>query len=190
MAKQIMFDESARQKAIRGVSKLARVVKVTLGPAGKNVILEKSFGGPQVTRDGVTVAKEIELEWEPVFGLGQLLAGEPLGVFELVRIEREALAHRFADEAQHERGREGPGLGGVIADLHDLDAGLLGDLAADGLFQALAGLDEAREGRIEPRRPGPVPAQQTALAEGNEHDDGGVRAREVRRPAGRVRAHS
>ncbi len=75
MAKQIMFDESARQKAIRGVSKLARVVKVTLGPAGKNVILEKSFGGPQVTRDGVTVAKEIELE-DPFENMGAKLVQE------------------------------------------------------------------------------------------------------------------
>ena len=62
MAKQIMFDESARRKAVQGVEKLARAVKVTLGPAGKNVIIEKSFGGPQVTKDGVTVAKEIELD--------------------------------------------------------------------------------------------------------------------------------
>jgi chaperonin GroEL len=62
MAKQIMFDEVARRKVVAGVQALARAVKVTLGPAGKNVILEKSFGGPQVTKDGVTVAKEIELQ--------------------------------------------------------------------------------------------------------------------------------
>ena len=62
MAKQIMFDESARRKAVEGVRKLAKAVKVTLGPAGKNVIIEKSFGGPMVTKDGVSVAKEIELE--------------------------------------------------------------------------------------------------------------------------------
>ena len=62
MGKQIMYDDVARRKAVEGVQKLARAVKVTLGPAGKNVIIEKSFGGPQVTKDGVTVAKEIELE--------------------------------------------------------------------------------------------------------------------------------
>ncbi len=62
MAKQIMFDESARRKAVQGVEKLAKAVKVTLGPAGKNVVIEKSYGGPQVTKDGVTVAKEIDLE--------------------------------------------------------------------------------------------------------------------------------
>jgi chaperonin GroEL len=75
MAKQIMFDESARQKVVEGVKKLARVVKVTLGPAGTNVILEKSFGGPQVTRDGVTVAKEIELE-DPFENMGAKLVQE------------------------------------------------------------------------------------------------------------------
>jgi chaperonin GroEL len=75
MAKQIMFDESARQKVVEGVKKLAKVVKVTLGPAGKNVILEKSFGGPQVTRDGVTVAKEIELE-DPFENMGAKLVQE------------------------------------------------------------------------------------------------------------------
>ena len=62
MAKQIMYDDVARRKAVAGVQKLAKAVKATLGPAGKNVIIEKSFGGPQVTKDGVTVAKEIELE--------------------------------------------------------------------------------------------------------------------------------
>ena len=62
MAKMIAFDQEARQSIQRGVSKLARAVKVTLGPKGRNVILQKSFGSPTVTKDGVTVAKEIELE--------------------------------------------------------------------------------------------------------------------------------
>src|SRR5688572_29421497 len=61
-AKQIAFDQEAREALRRGVSKLARAVKVTLGPKGRNVILQKSFGSPTVTKDGVTVAKEIELE--------------------------------------------------------------------------------------------------------------------------------
>jgi chaperonin GroEL len=62
MAKQLQFDESARQSLLRGVEKLARAVKATLGPAGRNVILDKKFGSPTITKDGVTVAKEIELE--------------------------------------------------------------------------------------------------------------------------------
>jgi chaperonin GroEL len=62
MAKMIAFDQEARDAMRRGVSKLARAVKVTLGPKGRNVILQKSFGSPTVTKDGVTVAKEIDLE--------------------------------------------------------------------------------------------------------------------------------
>ena len=61
-AKMIAFDQEARQAMQRGVAKLARAVKVTLGPKGRNVIIQKSFGSPTVTKDGVTVAKEIELE--------------------------------------------------------------------------------------------------------------------------------
>jgi chaperonin GroEL len=62
MAKMIAFDQEARDAMRRGVQKLARAVKITLGPKGRNVILQKSFGSPTVTKDGVTVAKEIELE--------------------------------------------------------------------------------------------------------------------------------
>ena len=62
MAKMIAFDQEARDAMRRGVSKLARAVKVTLGPRGRNVILQKSFGSPTVTKDGVTVAKEIDIE--------------------------------------------------------------------------------------------------------------------------------
>src|SRR6266700_3638962 len=61
-AKQLIFDESARQTLLRGVSKLAKAVTATLGPKGRNVVLDKKFGSPTVTKDGVTVAKEIELE--------------------------------------------------------------------------------------------------------------------------------
>src|SRR6201985_2378890 len=61
-AKQIAFDQEARDAMRRGIGKLARAVKVTLGPKGRNVIIQKSFGSPTVTKDGVTVAKEVELE--------------------------------------------------------------------------------------------------------------------------------
>ena len=61
-AKQLLFDEAARHALLRGVEKLARAVKATLGPAGRNVILDKKFGSPTVTKDGVSVAKEIDLE--------------------------------------------------------------------------------------------------------------------------------
>jgi len=62
VAKQLMFEDHARAKMLQGVEKLAHAVAVTLGPTGRNVIIDKSFGGPTVTKDGVTVAKEIELE--------------------------------------------------------------------------------------------------------------------------------
>src|SRR5215831_17783507 len=66
MPKQIQYGEDARASILRGVNKLADAVKVTLGPKGRNVILEKKFGSPSITKDGVTVAKEIELKdpWE------------------------------------------------------------------------------------------------------------------------------
>src|SRR6186997_2238007 len=62
MAKQLLFETDARNKMKRGVDILANAVKVTLGPKGRNVVLEKKFGAPSITKDGVTVAKEIELE--------------------------------------------------------------------------------------------------------------------------------
>src|SRR5262252_8149296 len=62
MAKEITFDTGARDKIKKGVDKLANAVKVTLGPKGRNVVLDKKFGAPNITKDGVSVAKEIELE--------------------------------------------------------------------------------------------------------------------------------
>ena len=60
-AKEVQFSDSARSKMLKGVDVLANAVKVTLGPKGRNVVLDKSFGAPNVTKDGVSVAKEIEL---------------------------------------------------------------------------------------------------------------------------------
>src|ERR1700734_4411528 len=62
MAKQILHGEDSRQAILRGVNTLADAVKVTLGPKGRNVVIEKKFGSPTITKDGVTVAKEIELK--------------------------------------------------------------------------------------------------------------------------------
>ncbi len=74
-AKQLEFDESARHALLAGVSKLARAVKATLGPKGRNVVLDKKFGSPTVTKDGVTVAKEIELE-DPYENMGAQMVRE------------------------------------------------------------------------------------------------------------------
>ena len=75
MAKQLMFDEAALKKILSGVEQLARAVKVTLGPTGKHVLLEKSFGSPTVTKDGVTVSKEVELA-DPFENMGAKLVNE------------------------------------------------------------------------------------------------------------------
>ena len=75
MAKQLLFETDARQRIFEGVRKAARVVKATLGPGGRNVLLQRSFGSPVVTRDGVSVAKEVELE-EPFENLGAKMVKE------------------------------------------------------------------------------------------------------------------
>ncbi len=75
MAKQILFDDAAHHKIQVGIEKLTRTVRVTLGPAGRNVILQKSFGSPSVTKDGVTVAKDIELS-DPFESMGAKLVRE------------------------------------------------------------------------------------------------------------------
>ena len=74
-AKQLQFDEAARHALLRGMEKLSKAVKATLGPAGRNVILDKKYGSPTITKDGVTVAKEIELE-DPYENMGAQLVRE------------------------------------------------------------------------------------------------------------------
>ncbi len=75
MAKQLIFDDAARRKMLDGVNKLADVVAVTLGPTGRNVVLSKAYGGPKVTKDGVTVSKEVELD-DPFENMGAKLVNE------------------------------------------------------------------------------------------------------------------
>ena len=75
MAREIHYSEEARNMILRGVTTLAKAVKVTLGPKGRNVVLEKKFGSPTVTKDGVTVAKEIELD-DPNENLGAQMVNE------------------------------------------------------------------------------------------------------------------
>ena len=75
MAKDIKFGEDARKSILEGVNKLADTVKVTIGPKGRNVVLDKSFGAPLITNDGLTIAKEIELE-DPYENVGARLVKE------------------------------------------------------------------------------------------------------------------
>src|SRR5580765_1283241 len=75
MAKQIIYGEQSRQAILRGVNQLADAVKVTLGPKGRNVVLDKKFGSPTITKDGVTVAKEIDLK-DPLENMGAQMVRE------------------------------------------------------------------------------------------------------------------
>ena len=75
MAKQLVFDESARRSLKRGIDRLADAVKVTIGPKGRNVVLDKKFGAPTITNDGVTIARDIELE-DPFENMGAQLLKE------------------------------------------------------------------------------------------------------------------
>src|SRR5205823_279682 len=75
MAKQIVYGEQSRQAVLRGVNQLADAVKVTLGPKGRNVVLDKKFGSPLITKDGVTVAKEIDLK-DPLENMGAQMLKE------------------------------------------------------------------------------------------------------------------
>lgn len=75
MAKQMIFGDEARQKLLAGVEKLARAVKITLGPKGRNVVLDKKYGGPMITNDGVTIAKEVELP-DPYENMGAQMVKE------------------------------------------------------------------------------------------------------------------
>jgi len=75
MSKKIIFGDDARQKLFKGVQVLANSVKVTLGPKGRNVVLDKKYGGPSITNDGVTIAKEVELQ-DPEENMGAQLVKE------------------------------------------------------------------------------------------------------------------
>ena len=75
MAKEIKYGEEARKALLNGINKLADTVKVTIGPKGRNVVLDKNFGAPLITNDGVTIAKEIELE-DPYENMGARLVKE------------------------------------------------------------------------------------------------------------------
>src|SRR5471032_1744382 len=100
-AKRIAFDQEAREAILRGVKKLARAVKVTLGPSGRNVVIEKSFGSPTVTKDGVTVAKEIELE-DPFENLGAQLVKEVASKTSTVAGDGTTTATVYAEATYHE----------------------------------------------------------------------------------------
>ena len=125
MAKQILHGEDSRQAILRGVNTLADAVKATLGPKGRNVVIEKKFGSPTITKDGVTVAKEIELK-DPMENVGAQLVqrsrledqrrrrrrhhdGDRSGAVDLPRRREDGGRRREPDgsQARHRQGRGG-----------------------------------------------------------------------------------
>ena len=101
-AKEVKFGQDARERMLHGVDILANAVKVTLGPKGRNVVLEKSFGAPRITKDGVTVAKEIELE-DKFENMGAQMVREVASKTSDTRRRRHH--HRDASRPGHRQGR-------------------------------------------------------------------------------------
>src|SRR5215471_5260497 len=136
MAKTLEFDEEARRALERGVDKLADAVKVTLGPRGRNVVIDKKWGAPTITNDGVTVAKEIELE-NPQENLGAQLAKEVATKTNDVAGDGTTTATVLAQAMVHE------GLRSVAAGANPLSLKRGIDAAASAVSEAL--LKSARE---------------------------------------------
>jgi chaperonin GroEL len=98
MAKQILHGEDSRQAILRGVNTLADAVKATLGPKGRNVVIEKKFGSPTITKDGVTVAKEIDLK-DPMENVGARLPRRPATWPATARRQRRCWRNRSSAKA-------------------------------------------------------------------------------------------
>src|SRR6478752_2877501 len=109
MAKQLVFDTAARAALKRGVDKLANAVKITLGPKGRNVVIAKSYGSPSSTKDGVSVAKEIELE-DAFENMGAQLVKEvgQDGVIQIEEAKSSETKVRFTKGMKFDRGYVSP----------------------------------------------------------------------------------
>jgi len=151
MAKLIEFDSDARAKLKRGVDKLANAVKVTLGPKGRNVVLEKKFGAPTVTKDGVTVAKEIELE-DPVENMGAQMVREVASKTSDVAGDGTTTATVLAQAIYRE------GLKNVTAGANPMDLKRGVDLAVSKVIEHLKSVSKDVEGRNEIAQVGSISA--------------------------------
>src|SRR2546422_343673 len=109
MAKQIVHGEDSRQAILRGVNILADAVKITLGPKGRNVVLDKKFGSPLITKDGVTVAKEIELK-DPLENMGAQMVKEVVkdGVITVEEAKTLETTMDLVEGMQFDRGYQSP----------------------------------------------------------------------------------
>ncbi len=152
-AKQIAFEMEAREAIRRGVKQLAKAVKVTLGPRGRNVVLEKSFGSPTVTKDGVTVAKEIELE-DPSENMGAQMVKEVASKTSSVAGDGTTTATIYA-EAIYDEGLKNLAAG---ANAMDLKRGV--DLAVEAVVNALEQLATPVKGKQQIAQVGTCAANQ------------------------------
>src|SRR5574342_602043 len=150
-AKQLMFDEEARRAILRGVDKLANAVKATLGPKGRNVVLEKKFGAPNITKDGVTVAKEIELE-DPIENMGAQMAREVASKTSDVAGDGTTTATVLAQAIVRE------GLRNVTAGANPMDLKRGIDLAVTNVVEYLKSVSRDVEGRNEIAQVGAISA--------------------------------
>src|SRR5881397_2804201 len=145
MAKQITYGDESRQAILRGVNRLADAVKVTLGPKGRNVVLDKKFGSPVITKDGVTVAKEIDLK-EPLENMGAQMVREVASKTSDVAGDGTTTARARAGDlsrGQQERDRRREPDGG---EARDREGGRRGDRGAEEAQQA-GGREDDRPGR-------------------------------------------
>ncbi len=140
MAKQIVYSEDARQAILRGVNKLAEAVKVTLGPKGRNVVLEKKFGSPVITKDGVTVAKEVELK-DRLENMGAQMVREVASKTSDVAGDGTTTATVLAQAIYRE------GIKNVTAGANPMDLKRGIDLAVKDAVKAIAGLSKPVEGK-------------------------------------------
>ncbi len=210
MAKQVIFEDAARRSLKRGIDRLADAVKVTIGPKGRNVVLDKKFGSPTITNDGVTIARDIELEdpfenmgaqllkevatkTDDVAGdgtttavvLGQALVNEGLRNVTAGRQPDGPQARHRARRRGHRRGDQG---GGTPGRLPRADRGRGGHLRrrSRGRRDHRRGDGQGRQGRRHHRRGGPVPRPREGIHRGHAVRPGlhlGV-LRDQRRPDG------
>ncbi|MDX1673878.1 MAG: chaperonin GroEL, partial [Longimicrobiales bacterium] len=158
MAKELEFDTEARARLKKGVDKLARAVKVTLGPRGRNVVLDRKFGSPTVTKDGVTVAKEVELE-DPVENMGAQMVKEVATKTSDLAGDGTTTATVLAQAIFRE------GLKNVTAGANPMSIRRGIDTAVDKVVEELANLSVETKGKKEI-------AQVGAISANNDHEIG------------------
>ena len=150
MAKEILYNADARAKLKTGVDKMANAVKVTLGPKGRNVVLEKKFGAPTVTKDGVTVAKEIELE-DKYENIGAQMVKEVAVKTSDVAGDGTTTATVLAQAIYNE------GLKNVTAGSNPMELKKGIDLAVKAVVENLAKISRPVKGKTKSHRSAPFP---------------------------------